>query len=60
MSDYIDASAQIAPASLELLTLEQVLNGVVWDITTPANSSFKIPDTYEEPLRDPSQDSIGE
>jgi len=53
MSDYIDASAQIAPASLELLTLEQVLNGVVWDITTPANS-FKIPDTYEEPLRNPS------
>jgi len=54
MSDYIDASAQIAPASLELPTLKQVLNGVVWDITTPANSSFKIPDTYEEPLRDPS------
>jgi len=76
MSDYVELSTQssstaLARMSPELPTLEQVLHGEVWDITTPP--SYEVPKTPEGrdlPLWSPrtrlaepyhnSQDFVGE
>lgn len=79
MSDNVELSSQVlalpapttlvpttpVPASPELPTLDEVLHGrgVIWDITTPANSSLEIPDTpvdYSASLREDPQYSVSE
>lgn len=46
MSDNVTLSHQDPPLSQAGVSVEVPDSQVVWDVGTPANSSFDIPDTY--------------